>query len=123
MSYEAVIQSLRSRRVLTGDEPRVTPLAGGVSSEIYLIEDGACKLVVKQALPRLKVHDEWQADVSRNQVEQRFIQYARAHVPQNILPLVLADPENFFFAMEFLGDGFVTWKQQLMAGTFDPNVA
>ena len=123
MSYEAVLQSLRKRNILSGHEVQMTPLAGGVSSEIYLLEDGGRKLVVKQALPRLKVQDEWQADVSRNQVEQRFIRYAQKHVPQNILPLVLDEHENCFFVMEFLGDGFVTWKQQLLAGRFDLNVA
>jgi len=101
----------------------MTPLAGGVSSEIFLLEDNRRKLVIKQALPRLKVQDEWQADVSRNQVEQRFIRYAQKHVPQNILPLVLDEHENCFFVMEFLGDGFVTWKEQLLAGGFDLNVA
>jgi len=123
MSHERVIQSLRERNVLSGHDVRVTPLAGGVSSEIFLLEDGARKLVVKQALPRLKVQDEWQADISRNQVEQKFIRYAQSHVPQNVLPLVLGEREQCFFVMEFLGDGYVTWKHELLAGKFDLKVA
>jgi aminoglycoside phosphotransferase (APT) family kinase protein len=123
MNRAALIQSLRNQKVVSGEEVRVTPLAGGVSSEIYLVEDGVRKLVVKKALPKLKVQDEWQADISRNQVEQKFIRYARAHVPQNVLPLVLDEREHGYFVMEFLGEGFVTWKQQLLAGKFDINVA
>jgi aminoglycoside phosphotransferase (APT) family kinase protein len=109
--------------MLSHAEVRITPLAGGVSSEIYLLEDGKRKLVVKHALPKLKVQDEWQADISRNQVEQRFIRYAQAHVPQNVLPVVLSESEHSFFVMDFLGEGFITWKEHLLAGRFDRNVA
>jgi aminoglycoside phosphotransferase (APT) family kinase protein len=123
LNHETVIQALRNQRVLSPAQVRITPLAGGVSSEIYLLEDGNRKLVVKQALPKLKVQDEWKADISRNQVEQRFIRYAQAHVPENVLPVVLSGHEQSFFVMEFLGEGFVTWKEHLLAGGFDPNVA
>jgi aminoglycoside phosphotransferase (APT) family kinase protein len=109
--------------VLSHADVRVTPLTGGVSSEIYLLEDGRRKLVVKHALPKLKVQDEWQADISRNQVEQRFIRYAQPHAPQNLLPVILSEREHSFFVMEFLGEGFITWKEQLLAGKFDSNVA
>ena len=123
MSREAIIQTLRNRHLLSGDEVRVMPLAGGVSSEIYLLDDGKRKLVVKQALPKLKVQDEWRADTSRNQVEQQFIRYVSPHVPQNILPIVMAEPANGLFVMEFLGEGFVTWKQELLAGKFEAKTA
>jgi aminoglycoside phosphotransferase (APT) family kinase protein len=123
LSHETVIQILRKRNLLSDHPIRVTPMAGGVSSDIYLLEDGHRKWVVKQALPKLKVQDEWQADISRNQVEQRFIRYARVHVPQNVLPLVLDEGEHCFFVMEYLGEDFITWKQQLLAGTFDRTVA
>src|SRR5579859_487939 len=123
MSHEAVIQSLRAGRLLSGKEVRVTSLAGGVSSELLLLEDGSRQVVVKRALPKLKVHDEWRADTSRNLVEQRFIRYAGEHLPQHLLPILLAQPEEGFFVMEFLGAGFTTWKQELLAGRFDSNVA
>jgi 5-methylthioribose kinase len=123
LRHETIIQSLRNRHLLSHADVRVTPLGGGVSSEIYLLEDGRRKLVVKHALPKLKVADEWQADVSRNQVEQRFIRYAQAHVPQNVLPIVLSDDEHCFFAMEFLDEGFKTWKEHLLSGRFDAKVA
>ena len=123
MSCETIIQSLRARKLLSNEKVHVTALAGGVSSEIYLLEDGEHKWVVKKALPKLKVQEEWRADTSRNQVEQRFMAYARAHVPQNVLPVLLTEQDRSFFVMEFLGEGFVTWKQQLLDGRFDPKVA
>jgi aminoglycoside phosphotransferase (APT) family kinase protein len=123
MSHEAVIQSLRAGRLLSGKEVRVTSLAGGVSSELLLLEDGSRQVVVKRALAKLKVPDEWRADTSRNLVEQRFIRYAGEHLPQHLLPILLAQPEEGFFVMEFLGAGFTTWKQELLAGRIDSNVA
>jgi aminoglycoside phosphotransferase (APT) family kinase protein len=34
----------------------------------------------------------------------------------------LAEPANCFFVTEFLGDGFITWKRELLAGNFDIKV-
>jgi aminoglycoside phosphotransferase (APT) family kinase protein len=123
MSQEAIIESLRNRQLLSRGEVRVTPLGGGVSSEIYMLADGMRQLVVKRALPKLKVRDEWRADTSRSQVEQQFIQYIRAHIPQNVLPVVLGEPSDSFFVMEFLGEGFVNWKEELLAEKFDTGTA
>src|SRR5882724_2471719 len=118
-----VIASLRNQGILSSQTVRVKPLGGGISSEIYLLEDGVRKLVVKQALPKLRVQDDWMADTSRSQVEQRFIHYVRGIIPQNILPIVWADPAKYLFVMEFLAPGFATWKQQLLGGDFDAKVA
>src|SRR5437870_2201441 len=118
-----VIASLRNQGLLSSQTVRVKPLGGGISSEIYLLDDGVRKLVVKQALPKLRVQDDWMADTSRSQVEQRFIHYASVLIPQNILPVVWAEPANCLFAMEFLAQDFVTWKQQLLSGKFETKIA
>ena len=123
VSKETVIASLRKQGLLCSLAVRIEPLGGGVSSEIYLLDDGVRKLVVKQALPKLRVQDDWMADISRSQVEQRFIHYASVLIPQNILPVVWAEPANCLFAMEFLAQDFVTWKQQLLSGKFETKIA
>jgi len=120
---ETVIASLRNQGLLSSQAVRVESLSGGVSSEIYLLDDGVRKLVVKRALPKLRVQDDWMADTSRSQVEQQFIHYVSAHVPLSILPIVWAEPANCLFVMEFLGQGFVTWKQELLAGKFETKIA
>ena len=48
-------------------------LTGGVSSEIYLVTEGDRRFVVKRALEKLKVAEDWFADVGRNETEREFI--------------------------------------------------
>ncbi len=102
---------------------RFTPLAGGVSSDIYLVEDGAERFVVKRALPRLRVRDEWRADVSRNEVEREFLEWAGRCLPGAVPRVRFANPTAGYFGMEYLGEGFTNWKRQLLEGVFAPATA
>jgi aminoglycoside phosphotransferase (APT) family kinase protein len=97
-------------------QARLTPLSGGVSSELYLVEDGSEKFVVKRALPKLKVKDNWFADVSRNATEWKYLEYVGGLMPGVVPKLRFANPEAGYFGMEYLGEGFVNWKQMLLAG-------
>ena len=95
---------------------RLTPLSGGVSSELYLVEDGAEKFVVKRALAKLKVKDNWLADVSRNASEWKYLEYVGMRMPGAVPRLRFTNRDAGYFGMEFLGGGFVNWKQMLLAG-------
>lgn len=100
------------------------PLGGGVSSEIYRVEDkgrdgdkeGDRTLVVKRALDRLNVKEEWSADPSRNRYEQRYIKYVAEFLPQAVPALVSTREDLGYFAMEYFGPQFANWKQLLLAG-------
>lgn len=118
-----LIALLRSTGTITSAAPQLTPLSGGVSSEIYLIEDGARKFVLKRALAKLKVREDWFADVSRNRAEQAFLRYVGGILPAAVPRLLEGHPEHGFFTMEFLGDGFANWKQQLLGGDADLEIA
>ena len=49
------LQRLRTLGLVGEDEqPTFTPLAGGVSSDILLVEAAAGRFCIKRALPRLK---------------------------------------------------------------------
>lgn len=100
----------------------VTPLTGGVSSEIYLVEEGEHRFVIKKALEKLKVEADWYADVSRNDTEQAFIQYAGSLLPDSMPTIIGSNAEAGLFAMEFL-DGFCNWKEELLKGHFDESLA
>ncbi len=100
----------------------LTPLTGGVSSEIYLVEDGDKKFVVKRALEKLKVEADWFADTSRNHSEQAYISYVRKFRPDAMPAIMGSDAEAGLFAMEFL-DGFDNWKESLLAGDCDADLA
>lgn len=103
-------------------QARLTPLTGGVSSDIYLVEEGDQRFVVKRALAKLKVAADWFADIGRNHTEQAYIRYVGAF-REDAMPKILdSDAEAGLFAMEYL-DGFENWKATMMAGQCDPRLA
>lgn len=104
-------------------QARLMPLTGGVSSEIYLVEDGSNKFVVKRALAKLKVKDDWFADVSRNASERNYLEVVGRLLPENVPQILFADSDAGYFGMEFLGDRFANWKQLLLAGDCRPEHA
>jgi len=118
-----LIAELRVKGLVAGDDLRLTVLAGGVSSEIFLVENGARRFVVKRALARLRVKDEWFADVARNRVEQEWIGYAAHVVPGAVPRLLYADGSRGWFAMEFFGGDLRNWKTELLAGRAEPATA
>ena len=103
--------------------PRLEALTGGVSSEIILVEDGDRRFVVKRALAKLRVRDDWFADTGRSGVEQSYLRVVGALLPSCVPRVLFADPEAGWFAMEYLGEGFVNWKSQLLGGCADPSAA
>lgn len=118
-----IIASLRGAGVLGDDEAVSQPLSGGVSCDIWLVEAGARRIVVKQALPKLRVKDDWYADVGRNATEQAYMRYVAGFRPDAVPHIVHADPALGFFAMEYLGEGFENWKQQLLNGSLERTTA
>lgn len=81
MTTEYLLPRLQSAGLIDGTDFRVTPLTGGVSSDIVLVESSMQRLVVKEALDKLRVKDDWFVDVSRNRVEQSFFEYAAPLMP------------------------------------------
>lgn len=106
---------LLERAWIESDLATLTPLTGGVSSEIYLVQDGDRRFVVKRALAKLKVAADWFADTSRNHSEQAYIRYVGSFRPDAMPEIVGSDAEAGLFAMEYL-DGFQNWKESMLAG-------
>jgi aminoglycoside phosphotransferase (APT) family kinase protein len=111
-----ILNLLRRDGLVRADAPRLTPLAGGVSCEIYLVEDDANRFVVKRALPRLNVKAEWFADVKRNRHEWEFIRYVARFLPAAVPALQYCSAPDNYFVMEHLNGVFSNWKQLLLAG-------
>lgn len=107
-----------------GEAPRWSPLTGGVSSEIWRVDLPGRSLCVKRALARLKVEDVWEAPVSRNAYEWKWLQFAARHAP-DVVPTPLAhDAGQGLFAMEFLPpERYPVWKAQLLEGRVEPAFA
>ncbi len=117
---------LRAQAWLQGEQrPRVTALAGGVSSDIWRVDlpDGRV-LCVKRALAKLKVAAEWYAPVSRNATEWAWIEFAARHVPEAVPAPLAHDASAGLFAMAYLApEHHPVWKQQLLDGHVEATTA
>ena len=103
---------------------RITPLGGGVSNTVLLVESSAERFVLKQSLPKLRVEEEWLADRSRVLRECEAMRALAPHFSAGIIPgIVFEDPENFLFAMEAAPAGSRTWKSLLLDGVAEETVA
>lgn len=104
---------------LCGDDetPQVETLGGGISNLVSLVRTGRGAWVVKQALPQLRVKDEWLAARRRIYAEAACLRLIRQVNGEHPAPAVLfEDRENFACILEYGGDGCRTWKQDLMSG-------
>ena len=118
---EITPRDLASLGILPAGAPaRLCPLAGGVSSDIVKVESGDRVFVVKRALPKLRVADEWLAPTSRNRHEADWLETIGRILP-GAAPQVLARNDDAgLFAMEYLPPGrFPVWKEQLRDGHVD----
>ncbi|MFJ8532163.1 phosphotransferase family protein [Streptomyces sp. NPDC093591] len=100
-----------------GEAARWTPLAGGVSSDLWRVDLPGRSLCVKRARARLKVAADWQAPVSRNAYEWAWMRFASRHRPDSVPELLAHDPGAGLFAMAYLPpERYPMWKAQLLAG-------
>ncbi|MCG2587237.1 phosphotransferase family protein [Rhodohalobacter sulfatireducens] len=114
---------LRQKNLVYGSEITFKHLKGGVSSDIFLVSDGVNSVVVKQALPKLNVEDDWYADISRNENEQKFLQFLNTIKTEATPELLYSNSEHSFFVMEFLDEEFQNWKKQMLNGVFNSQIA
>jgi aminoglycoside phosphotransferase (APT) family kinase protein len=113
------LELLRRDGVVRAPDARLTPLSGGVSCEIYLVEDGTERFVVKRALAKLNVKADWYADIIRNRHEWEYIRYVAKFLPGAVPALRQCSATDNYFAMEHLNGSFSNWKQLLLAGKTD----
>jgi len=118
----AVAGFLRRTGLLAPGEadPELTPLTGGVSSDLWRVDLPSGPVCVKSALPQLKVAREWHAPTSRNRVECDWLRFAQPLAPGQIPRLLAHDERACLFAMEYLPPGrYPVWKTLLLAGQVD----
>jgi len=103
-----------------GGEFRCRELGGGISNVVVLAESDDSRMVLKQALPQLRVRDEWLAERSRIFRERDGLIAAAQVLPKGWVPQVLwSDDSEFLFAMEAFSPEARSWKDELMLGSLD----
>jgi len=97
-----------------GPCPPLTPLTGGVSSDIWRVELASGPACIKRALSRLRVSAEWHAPVERNRYELQWMVCAARTIPEAVPQILGADDGLGMFVMRHLDPvEFPLWKQQL----------
>jgi 5-methylthioribose kinase len=119
-SSEVIEQWLREDGQLNAGPAKLTPLTGGVSCEIYRVDQSDRTFVVKRALARLRVAADWRANVSRNAVEYDFYKTLEAPLSGCIPQVIFHNPERGYFTMEYLGEGWANWKELMLQGNLNP---
>lgn len=116
-----VVQALRHMTTVGAHIPIVlTPLPGGVSSEIYRVDLPTGPVCIKRALAKLKVAAEWRAPVERNRWEVEWMRVAGGIVPEAVPAILGEDRASGCFAMAYLApDTHPVWKDLLQAGNID----
>jgi aminoglycoside phosphotransferase (APT) family kinase protein len=106
------------------DRLHFAPLTGGVSSDIWRVDTETHTFCAKRALPRLRVSALWEAPVSRNTEEVRWLRTVRQWVGEQAAEVIANDEAAGVAILRWYDPGqWRNWKNQLLAGTVDVRVA
>ena len=117
-------QALRELGLAGADAIVGTPLTGGVSSDIWLIQTAQAPVCAKRALAKLRVAADWRAPIERNLYEARWMRVANEAHP-GCAPRVLGQhPALGVLVMNYLPPSrYSLWKQLLREGHADASTA
>lgn len=122
--HEAIKKILSNLGLAQRDDAiTVKALTGGVSSNIFQLTTKHAQYCLKQALPQLKVAKEWLAPVDRVFAEIDWLQTAATIAPDAVPQILGVDQASKSFVMQHLGDEYLNWKTQLLAGKIADKVA
>ena len=124
LDASSVVGYLVGRGVLReGRAVEVEALGGGVSNVVLAVRDAERDVVVKQALAKLQVAEEWYAPEERSMVEAAALELAGELTPGAVPRLVDRDPRCHSLTMERAPRGWCDWKGLLLSGEQEPWVA
>ena len=121
LTAASLLRYLEQRGVVpAGAACTVEPLGGGISNDVWRVESAGDCLVVKQALPFLRVAEVWAYDVGRSSIEHRCLtEINRLLGPDYAPEVVFSDDTQHMFGMTCAPAGGLSWKDQLLAGQID----
>jgi 5-methylthioribose kinase len=99
-------------------------LPGGVSCSVYRIRTANQLWVIKQALEKLAVKEDWFSDIARIHREHEVMESIVPFVPTGSIPTVVyTDYKDHVYIMTSASPDARTWKEVLMAGQFSDSHA
>ena len=122
---QKLVTEALGRMGLAADRVTLTPLGGGVSCDVWLVEaPGRAAIVVKRALAKLRVKDDWRAPPERAAAEIDWFRLAEKILPGAAPKIMGEDAAHYMFAMEYLPpENHKLWKAELLAGHADAGFA
>lgn len=124
LDHETIVAYLKDREIFSPESsPLVEVLTGGVSNVVLAVSGEGKDLVLKQALPELKVASKWIADQRRALVEARAIEVLHELTPENVPKLYDVDPDQFILIIERAPRTMAIWKEDLLSGSIQPEIA
>ena len=121
LTKNSVIPYLQSRGLISG-AATVEELTGGVSCVVLAVKSETKDLVVKQALPELKVATLWQADQRRAIVEAHAMKLLHSITPASVPDLIDLDEAEFTLTMSRLPHESTNWKLDMLDGEIHPSI-
>lgn len=120
-SHDQIYAALEACGLMpSGARPKLTPLQGGVSSDIFRVDLPERPVCVKRALHQLKVEQDWFAPVERSEAEVLWIRAVQSIYPSAAPPLIAADSGRHLFVMAYLDSvEYPCWKNSLRDGSID----
>ncbi|PZF86276.1 phosphotransferase [Jiangella anatolica] len=114
LTADTVVGFLRDRGVLDGSPATAGELAGGVSSVVLRVDTSARSVVVKQALPRLRVRAEWWAKRERTLSEAAALAVYHDLTPGRVPEVVAVDESLMALVLQAAPPDAASWKSVLL---------
>ncbi|MCL2568978.1 MAG: phosphotransferase [Oscillospiraceae bacterium] len=125
ISNEEVLRQylLDKGHMKAGEHCWIKYCGGGVSGTVAFVHVDGREMIVKQALAKLKVKEEWLCDPNRMQIEMKSNEIYHRFVPENTPEVYFYDHDNYIFGREAAPEEAIMWKSDLMTGRLDFVVA
>ena len=126
ISREDVLEEYLEERGLVGkgDGHKIRYLSGGVSGTVAFVErSDSFPLIVKEALQKLKTKADWECDPGRMETEAEANEVYHEIDPESAPKVLFYDKENHIYVREALPESWRMWKNDLMSGCLDFNIA
>jgi 5-methylthioribose kinase len=105
------------------EDLEVEELTGGVACTVLAVRGEGKRVVVKQALERFRVADEWLVPRDRAVTEAQALELMARLAPGAVPRLLDSDREAFALVVEEAPADWRPWKTSLLQGTVDQTVA
>lgn len=106
------------KHVYSTEPVSIKPLHGGVSNRtVQVTWRDRRAWVLKQALEKLRVKEDWYSSPERIHVEAKALRWLNRLTPAGMTPtFIFEDPPNHLLAIEAVPEGHENWKTMLLSG-------